>query len=120
METTTSGEWETIYWDFTGEPANFNFLVFMFDFGNVGDGSATSTFYFDNIKQTEADPNAVISACIDANASNYNADADEQSFDQYGNSTCVYASCDDIPDEEDVRTETVTALSMNTSQQRTV
>ena len=100
MVTTVSGEWETIYWDFTGEPKNFNFLVFMFDFGNVGDGSANSTFYFDNIKQTEADPDAEISACIDANASNYNAAATSQSYDQYQNSTCVYASCDVIPDAD--------------------
>ncbi|NNE54981.1 MAG: T9SS type A sorting domain-containing protein, partial [Flavobacteriales bacterium] len=49
--TSTSGEWEELSWDFTGEPANFNELVFMFDFGNVGDGSETSTFLFDNIKQ---------------------------------------------------------------------
>ncbi len=100
MVTTVSGEWETIYWDFTGEPKSFNFLVFMFDFGNVGDGSANSTFYFDNIKQTETDPDAEISACIDANASNYNAAATSQSYDQYQNSTCVYASCDVIPDAD--------------------
>ena len=49
--TTMSGEWETMTWDFTGTPTNFNELVFMFDFGNIGDGSATSTFYFDDIQQ---------------------------------------------------------------------
>jgi len=49
--TTVSGEWETLTWDFTGAPANFNNLVFMFDFGNTGDGSANSTFYFDDIEQ---------------------------------------------------------------------
>ena len=41
-----------------------------------------------------------VEGCMDANASNYNADADQAAFDQYGNSVCVYASCDDIPDEE--------------------
>ena len=35
--------------------------------------------------------------CIDENASNYNADATVAGEDQYGNSTCIYASCDDIP-----------------------
>jgi len=35
---------------------------------------------------------------MDANASNFNADATEAGFDQYGNSLCVYASCDDIPE----------------------
>lgn len=49
--TTVSNEWETLTWDFTGVPANFNNLVFMFDFGNTGDGSANSTFYFDDIEQ---------------------------------------------------------------------
>ena len=49
--TTVSGEWETLVWDFTGTPSNFNELVFMFDFGNVGDGSASSTFLFDDIEQ---------------------------------------------------------------------
>jgi len=36
--------------------------------------------------------------CMDANASNYNADATVQGYDQYGNLQCVYASCDDIPE----------------------
>ena len=49
--TTVSNEWETLTWDFTGAPADFNNLVFMFDFGNTGDGSANSTFYFDDIEQ---------------------------------------------------------------------
>ena len=51
VQTTVSNEWETLTWDFTGTPANFNYLVFMFDFGNVGNGSATSTFLFDDIEQ---------------------------------------------------------------------
>lgn len=51
VQTTVSNEWETLTWDFTGTPANFNFLVFMFDFGNIGDGSANSTFLFDDIEQ---------------------------------------------------------------------
>ena len=49
--TTVSGAWETLTWDFIGTPANFNEIVFMFDFGNVGDGSATSTFLFDDVEQ---------------------------------------------------------------------
>lgn len=49
--TTVSDEWEVLTWDFTGEPTNFNSIVFMFDFGNVGDSSATSTFLFDDIEQ---------------------------------------------------------------------
>ncbi len=49
--TTVSNAWEELTWDFTGEPRNFNSLVFMFDFGNVGDGSETSTFLFDDVQQ---------------------------------------------------------------------
>ncbi|MBR8535721.1 T9SS type A sorting domain-containing protein [Carboxylicivirga sediminis] len=57
--TTKTGEWETMSWDFTGT-ANDNFkLVFLFDLGNTGDGSATSTFLFDNITHTESVPTAI-------------------------------------------------------------
>lgn len=49
--TTVSGEWETLSWDFTGTPADNNYVVFMFDFGNTGDGTATSTFLFDDVEQ---------------------------------------------------------------------
>lgn len=49
--TTVSGAWETLEWIFFGTPNNLNELVFMFDFGNVGDGTANSTFYFDDIEQ---------------------------------------------------------------------
>jgi len=51
--TTVTGEWETLTWDFNGQPASFNTLVFMFDFGNVGDGSTNSTFLFDDIEQLD-------------------------------------------------------------------
>jgi hypothetical protein len=50
--TSVSGAWETLTWDFTGQPTDFNSLVFMFDFGALGDSSATSTFLFDDIMQT--------------------------------------------------------------------
>lgn len=49
--TTVSNQWETINWDFTGAPTQFTDLVFMFDFGNLGDGSVSSTFYFDDVEQ---------------------------------------------------------------------
>ena len=38
-----------------------------------------------------------VSGCMDTLASNFAADATEAGFDQWGNSTCVYASCEDIP-----------------------
>lgn len=48
-QTSVSNQWEVLTWDFTGEPSNFNSVVFMFDFGNVGNGSAASTFLFDDV-----------------------------------------------------------------------
>jgi hypothetical protein len=54
--TTTSGAWETLEWIFVGTPNNLNEIVFMFDFGNVGDGSANSTFYFDDVEQVAGPP----------------------------------------------------------------
>lgn len=51
VQTTLSNAWEVLTWDFTGVPTTFNNLVFMFDFGNVGNGSANSTFFFDDIEQ---------------------------------------------------------------------
>tara|TARA_R110000868_G_scaffold15251_7_gene69632 strand:+ start:3013 stop:4764 length:1752 start_codon:yes stop_codon:yes gene_type:complete len=49
--TTVSGAWETLEWIFVGTANNLNQVVFMFDFGNLGDGTATSTFYFDDVEQ---------------------------------------------------------------------
>ena len=58
--TTLSNDWETLTWSFAGEPSNtYNKLVLMFDFGNVGDGSVNSTFYFDDI--TSFDPSGGLS-----------------------------------------------------------
>lgn len=50
VKTTVANQWETLKWDFTGKPSNTYYaLVFMFDFGTVGDGSANSTFLFDDV-----------------------------------------------------------------------
>ena len=52
VSTQASGEWETLTWDFSGLGATlFDRIVFMFDFGNTGDGTDTSTFYFDDVEQ---------------------------------------------------------------------
>ena len=51
--TTVSGDWETLHWDFSQLGSSpYDKLVFMFDIGNVGNGSNTSTFYFDDVQQT--------------------------------------------------------------------
>ena len=57
--TTVTGQWETICFDFTDEPANFDRVVFLFDLGNVGNGSPASTFYFDDIEQPTSQPNEI-------------------------------------------------------------
>ena len=53
-QTTKSGEWETLSFDFSGVVADMPTLTFLFDFiagsTNVGDGSSNSTFYFDDVK----------------------------------------------------------------------
>ena len=54
--TTVSGAWETLEWVFAGTPNNLNEIVFMFDFGNVGDGTTNSTFYFDDVAQVTGPP----------------------------------------------------------------
>ena len=50
--TSVSGAWEEITWDFSGTANTYNTIALMFDFGNVGNGSATSTFLFDDIEQS--------------------------------------------------------------------
>jgi hypothetical protein len=48
--TTIANGWEELRWSFAGRLSNtYNELVFMFDFGTVGDGSANSTFFFDDV-----------------------------------------------------------------------
>jgi len=50
--TTQANAWEILTWNFAGKPSNvYNKLVMMFDFGTVGNGTANSTFFFDDIFQ---------------------------------------------------------------------
>ena len=71
VQTTVSNAWEELKWDFTGEPSNFNTLVFMFDFGNVGDGTVNSTFLFDDIQQIYAGSQLDIPVTFEDNSINY-------------------------------------------------
>ena len=43
--TTVSGAWETYDWNFDGAENDHDELILMFDFGNLGDSTATSTFF---------------------------------------------------------------------------
>ena len=54
VQTSKTSEWETLSFDFAGSLSDMPTLVFLFDFvagsSNVGNGSANSTFYFDDVK----------------------------------------------------------------------
>ena len=71
VQTTVSNTWEELKWDFTGEPSNFNTLVFMFDFGNVGNGTANSTFLFDDIEQIFGGSQLDLPVTFEDNTVNY-------------------------------------------------
>ncbi len=51
---TTANVWEELTFDFSAEAVNNlnNQIVFMFDFGTVGDGGPNSTYLFDDITQS--------------------------------------------------------------------
>lgn len=69
--TTVTSTWETLTWDFTGEPTVFLDVVFMFDFGNVGDGSANSTFLFDDVEQVFGGNQLDLPVSFESTAINY-------------------------------------------------
>lgn len=71
VQTTRSNEWETLTWDFTGVPTTFNEVVFMFDFGNVGNGSENSTFLFDDLMQLFGGFQIDLPVDFEANSINY-------------------------------------------------
>jgi hypothetical protein len=54
VQTTKTGDWETLSFDFAGSLSDMPSLVFLFDFTagstSVGNGSALSTFFFDDVK----------------------------------------------------------------------
>lgn len=56
----TANKWEVLTFDYTSPTLfppvnnNDNKIVFFFDFGNMGDGGANSTYYFDDIAFSEA------------------------------------------------------------------
>jgi len=56
VQTTQTGQWETLTFNFAGVPNDMPSLVFLFDFvagsTNTGNGTAQSTFYFDDVRFT--------------------------------------------------------------------
>jgi hypothetical protein len=86
VNTTVANQWETLTWDFTGKPSNtYNTLVFMFDFGTLGDGSANSTFLFDDIQLIAGLAQISLPVTFDAATVNYKV------TDFGGNSTVLGA-----------------------------
>lgn len=52
VSTTVANQWETLTFDFTGAASDtYSKLVFIFENGTMGDGSANWTFLFDDIEQ---------------------------------------------------------------------
>ena len=52
---TAANVWEELTFDFSADAVNNlnNQIVFMFDFGNVGDGGPNSTYLFDDVSQSK-------------------------------------------------------------------
>ena len=67
--TSVANEWEVLSYDFGSQPSDlYDRVVIIFNMGEIGDGSAMSTYYFDDI-QFATGP---ISGCTDTEAINYN------------------------------------------------
>ena len=99
--TTKTGEWEDLVFDFAGVGSTAHTkLVIIPDNGNVGDGSAASTFYFDDIIQAaptaasqtitvsidvSADPGGVniVTPTVSGNWAEYAATVDPNNANKY-------------------------------------
>jgi len=99
--TTKTGEWEDLVFDFAGVGSTAHTkLVIIPDNGNVGDGSATSTFFFDDIIQeaptaasqtitvsidVSADPGGVniVTPTVSGNWAEYAATVDPNNANKY-------------------------------------
>ena len=60
------------------------------------DGVCFSDLVNDDCGVCDGDGSSCV-GCMDSGATNYNPDATTQSYNEYGTSTCTYASCSDIP-----------------------
>ena len=128
--TTVSNEWEVLTFDFSDSPSDFNNIAFMFDFDVIGDGSDESTFYFDDIMQTNTSPiTNDIYGCTYELACNYNEEANiddgscvfaELNYDCNGNcindidndGVCDEVDYDDGIGIQEVSNENVTLIEM--------
>lgn len=64
--TTVANAWEDLVFDFNGVDVSqsYQLLVVIFDNGTMGDGSANFTFLFDDIRQTNQIPTAILTLPI--------------------------------------------------------
>ncbi len=69
--TTVSGDWETYYFNFAGDPPVYNVITLMLGYGSVGDAGPNSTFLFDDIQQSYDPASAGISAISEVNGLQY-------------------------------------------------
>ena len=85
VQTTKSSAWETLTFDFAGSLSDMPTLAFLFDFAagstNVGNGSAQSTFFFDDVKYANVPLSADEPAALANNRIYPNPTASSWTFD---------------------------------------
>jgi hypothetical protein len=116
VQTTQSGQWETLTFDFAGALNDMPTLAFLFDFvagsTQVGNGSAQSTFYFDDVRFASTLASEELrggSITVRPNPTahrwtvdgSFGAEWDVQLFDLHGTLLAEYHSPDGSPLEVD-------------------
>ena len=100
LNTTVANAWEVLSYDFGSQPSDlYDRVVVIFNMGVVGDGSAMSTYYFDDI-QFATGP---ISGCTDSQAINYNPDASVDDGQCYYNVSSLKITVNPCMDVDSVR-----------------
>lgn len=108
IPTTVTGEWETLTWEFAGTTATNNFVVFMFDYGNVGNGSETSTFLFDDVTQGPGEE-IIMGDQLDLPVTFEDSALEYSVIDFEGNSSMIVADPTDPSNTVVMSTKTITA-----------
>ena len=100
LNTTVANAWEVLSYDFGSQPSDlYDRVVVIFNMGVVGDGSAMSTYYFDDI-QFATGPT---SGCTDSQAINYNPDASVDDGQCYYNVSSLKITVNPCMDVDSVR-----------------
>jgi len=108
IPTTVTGEWETLTWEFAGTTATNNFVVFMFDYGNVGNGSETSTFLFDDVTQGPGEE-IIMGDQLDLPVTFEDSALEYSVIDFEGNSSMIVADPTDPSNTVVMSTKSITA-----------